>query len=68
MTPHGQTGVVETALALPVSQGELYGLLYEVLGGEDTLQPDQDRGVQVPHWVLLVERDGEAGHFRGELQ
>ena len=55
------TGLMLASPALSVRGGQPYGPLYEVLRGEDALQPDEDRGVEDADWELLVQRDSEAG-------
>ena len=63
----GQTGEGETLLALDLPHGDVDRLLYEVLGGEDCLEPDQDRGVPPPDRELLGERHSGAGYVWREL-
>ena len=58
----------ETLLALDLPHRYLDCLLYEVLRGEDRLEPDQDCGVPPSDWELLVERSRGAGLFWGELR
>ena len=62
-----QVGEVETLLALDLPHLDVDRLLYEVLGGEDRLEPHQDRGVPPPDRELLGQRRRGAGHFWGEL-